>query len=751
MEDSKLDLLRAYLGRGWALVPLHDVGGVPGGVCTCRLGAACESAGKHPTAKGWQEPAQLVRDAATLQSVHAMHPRSNWGVATGAPSRLWVLDYDPAHADAATQGLVARLVGDGFMPHAATGGGGTHWFFGLPDGAEVRNAQRSRRLPAGLDVRGTGGQVVVAPSVSAKGAYRWLVALWGAEVGTRRAPGWLVEMVTAPAAEPQATATDGGPGGGSAVRPGAVPGDVTPYGVGYARAAVAALHDELASAPEGTRNDTAFRVGCRLVELANAPWSGLGYVEASSVYHSAGAACGLGYAELEQVFRHAVARVGDLAAVLPPTYLGGDVVSFGSAGQPAASAPTADEPALAAGGAGHTVAGQDPFEVAVSVEMHRMAARAEARRRLEAAGRDDAATLAAMREQLLTATQLKALPHLEPLVADLLMRDTLARVNGRSGHGKSFVTLDLAAHVGAGLPWTGRQTYRGDVVYMVAEGAAGAGVRVVAWETMHGREMTGVTFYPLPVQANAAEWDVFVSLMAEKRPALVVVDTQARVTVGVEENSAAEMGVVVDAMERLRHATGACVLLVHHRGQTGEHGRGSSAVKAAMQTELSCEKKGAEVVVSVDKQKDGPEVDPLVFTLTSVRAPAVVGDDGLSDGPGEVVGAALRFVGGRPAVHVVDDGELLDALGAAASLAREVFAGAAGGTKAEYRAVAMGERRVITSKATFYRAWSELLERRIVGKIRGTASWRYIPPEDRAGLMEPVQDDQANAGAYYAP
>src|SRR5688572_3817576 len=28
--------------------------GAPGGVCMCASGAACESAGKHPVAKGWQ-------------------------------------------------------------------------------------------------------------------------------------------------------------------------------------------------------------------------------------------------------------------------------------------------------------------------------------------------------------------------------------------------------------------------------------------------------------------------------------------------------------------------------------------------------------------------------------------------------------------------------------------------------------------------------------------------------------------------
>ena len=176
MHDTKLEMLYAYLRAGWALVPLHDVGGVLGGACSCRAGATCKSAGKHPRAERWQTDGQLVREHDTLAAVHAARPLGNWGVATGAASGLWVLDYDPAHADDDAHRFVARLASDGYPPNVMTGGGGFHWYWAWDDGAEIRNLQGSRRLPPGLDVRGTGGQVVAPPSVSAKGAYRWLHA-----------------------------------------------------------------------------------------------------------------------------------------------------------------------------------------------------------------------------------------------------------------------------------------------------------------------------------------------------------------------------------------------------------------------------------------------------------------------------------------------------------------------------------------------------------------------------------------------
>jgi hypothetical protein len=94
------------------------------------------------------------------------------------------------------------------------------------------------------------------------------------------------------------------------------------------------------------------------------------------------------------------------------------------------------------------------------------------------------------------------------------------------------------------------------VLYLVAEGVRGTKKRVRAWEKSMGREMTGVLFLPIAVQSkNGAQWDAFVELVRELKPALIVIDTQARVTVGVEENSNTEMGEFVDRAERLRMAS----------------------------------------------------------------------------------------------------------------------------------------------------------------------------------------------------
>lgn len=221
-----------------------------------------------------------------------------------------------------------------------------------------------------------------------------------------------------------------------------------------------------------------------------------------------------------------------------------------------------------------------------------------------------------LRQALVDTDGLDGLPTLEPVVAGVLYADSLAWLQGKPGHGKSFVALDVAGCVATGETWQGNPTTAGTVVYVIAEGAAGLRPRVRAWEKSYGHPMSGVWFLPVAVQsASAGAWDGLVWLVTELRPVLVVIDTQARVTVGRDENSAQDMGEFVAALDRLRKATGACVLVVHHQGRNGEHMRGSTALEGAATTILRTEKDSDVLTVSCAKQKDGPEFDRFTLRL----------------------------------------------------------------------------------------------------------------------------------------
>ncbi|MFF9036427.1 AAA family ATPase [Streptomyces sp. NPDC014892] len=234
---------------------------------------------------------------------------------------------------------------------------------------------------------------------------------------------------------------------------------------------------------------------------------------------------------------------------------------------------------------------------------------------------------------LLDSDSLDKIKPLEPLVGDLLALNTLSRVIGPSGTFKSFVLLDMAGHVGTGMKWHGHYIRQGLVVYLVAEGEQGIRKRVRAWEQHHGLRMDNVRFLPRPVQAASPEWEVLIEAMRRIAPALIVIDTQARVTLGVEENSNTEMGKVVDRMDQLRASTGACVTLVHHTGHVGEHGRGASAVKGALQSELVVSRKGDKIANTVltiksGKQKDEDQDGDIQFGLRKISLDGEYKPDG---------------------------------------------------------------------------------------------------------------------------
>lgn len=213
--------------------------------------------------------------------------------------------------------------------------------------------------------------------------------------------------------------------------------------------------------------------------------------------------------------------------------------------------------------------------------------------------------------RMLTAEQMMLQEPPEPLVWDLLDMDTQAALIGLPGSFKSFVALDIAAHVGGGRPWRGHQVHQGEVVYIVAEGARGMTLRTRAWKERNGA-MPGVRFLPEPVQVkDPMAWQILIEACRRIKPVLVVVDTQAMVTVGIEENSNTEMGVAYAAFRKIREATGACVLLVHHTTKAGDTTRGAGSQDGAQDTRLKLERQQprSSLIVKLkdEKQKDMAE------------------------------------------------------------------------------------------------------------------------------------------------
>jgi hypothetical protein len=184
----------------------------------------------------------------------------------------------------------------------------------------------------------------------------------------------------------------------------------------------------------------------------------------------------------------------------------------------------------------------------------------------------------------------------DPLIKGLLTSGGMSVLYGKPGSGKTFVALDLAYHVAAGLNWNGRRTKQAPVVYLAAEAGGDIYPRIEALK----RRYTPPTPPPLdlvPCSADLfdakADLEPLIALIEEaardrgQNVALVVIDTLARVMVGGDENSTMDMGVLVANVDRIRAETGGHVLLVHHSGKdTAKGARGSSALVAATDTEI---------------------------------------------------------------------------------------------------------------------------------------------------------------------
>ena len=215
------------------------------------------------------------------------------------------------------------------------------------------------------------------------------------------------------------------------------------------------------------------------------------------------------------------------------------------------------------------------------------------------------------------------------LVRDLLSTGSAAVVFGDAGSGKTFFVLDLALHIAAGQPWRGRRVQAGLVLYVAAEGGVGIRNRLAAY-CLHAPWAKGAPFAVLPQAVDmldpAADTDRLVRLVqvaegeAGTNAALIVLDTLARVIPGGNENAADDMSAFIANVDRLRAATGAAVLMVHHAGKDATKGaRGHSSLRAAVDTEIQVEGQSGTRTATVSKQRDLPVGDRFAFDLVSVE------------------------------------------------------------------------------------------------------------------------------------
>lgn len=220
MNNQILEAALACVRRGWAVFP-------------------CKPDKSPYTPHGFKDAS---RDEKQIKAWWTRWPDAMIGLPTGTINGVWALDIDrPKKAGDADgiETLTALEQEHGKLPETMrqrTPSGGEHHFFQYSDDCKIGSSVR--RLGSGLDVRAEGGYVICSPSKNHIGKYELV-----ADVPPVPAPQWLLDMMLAKqktlpaAAAAQADAK------------------LHPY---IGKALENAMR-EIATAPEGKRNDTLFR------------------------------------------------------------------------------------------------------------------------------------------------------------------------------------------------------------------------------------------------------------------------------------------------------------------------------------------------------------------------------------------------------------------------------------------------------------------------------------------------------------
>lgn len=245
------------------------------------------------------------------------------------------------------------------------------------------------------------------------------------------------------------------------------------------------------------------------------------------------------------------------------------------------------------------------------------------------------------RLRLLLDSDLERLPLPRWLVKGIVPDKGIGAIFGDSGTFKSFLTLDLLAHISNGREWFGHRVRPAPAVYVPFEGQGGVPSRIKAWRLAQSaqrnpnmlfsvvplddvRSHIAVIMEPLNLREHA-DRDTLVATLTEQGWAggVLCIDTLAHASAGLDENSSA-MGEMLTIFRDLQYRLGGVILLIHHSGKDASRGmRGWSGVHAAMDFVIEClrDKDSAshEAEFVITKAKDGETGVRTKFLMHTVQ------------------------------------------------------------------------------------------------------------------------------------
>jgi KaiC/GvpD/RAD55 family RecA-like ATPase len=201
----------------------------------------------------------------------------------------------------------------------------------------------------------------------------------------------------------------------------------------------------------------------------------------------------------------------------------------------------------------------------------------------------------------------------DELVQGLLIDGDGSILYGDSNSGKTFFVIGIGCSLARGVPFMGRNTEPGLVVYLAAESPASVRSRLQAYQRHHRVRVPNFAIVQSPIDLfdGDADTDAVIQTVRNlenklgKKARLIVGDTLARLSAGANENAGQDMGLVVRRIDRIRTECQAHFLLIHHSGKNAAAGaRGWSGVRAAVDTEIEITDSPTGRCAEITKQRD---------------------------------------------------------------------------------------------------------------------------------------------------
>ncbi len=256
-------------------------------------------------------------------------------------------------------------------------------------------------------------------------------------------------------------------------------------------------------------------------------------------------------------------------------------------------------------------------------------------------------------------------PRRNEVISGLLAEGEIAMLTGSPGSGKSLFAASMALAIATGSDFHGCSTESGPVVWVAAE----------KWrETV--RRLTAISevqdpLFILKAAPQAADQDDIASVIEEIKsacqtdlPRLLVIDTFARISTDLDENTSRDMGRVMRGLDHLSQAfPEAALLIIHHSAKEGADARGSSAITGAVDLVLKVDGSKAIKTATIRKANSVPEGLTFQFEISTVEdefgdqvAIAVPASGGAVLSPSKQSGQSLKGWAAKAFMIIPDEG-----------------------------------------------------------------------------------------------